>query len=212
MVKGLMIKLMATVCAFFLCVGAASAYATWIYPEAPSKGMGQVGIQLQEFVYKPDEVLPDDGEASAQQKNHLDVVNELLFNSKMGANTKNALTNAIKKEGLLNYLETIQGGNLKHLIDSTDGGKNLGFVMVYVDETQFYAYTFYRLNHTGGERIVVYKTLIKQNSDPTIDVDKNGKMDDWVAYSSLSGTAEATVLSGNQYTIIVDTWQAGVAS
>ena len=84
--------------------------------------------------------------------------------------------------------------------------------MEYVDETQFYAYTFYRLNQTGGERIVVYKTLIKQNSDPTIDVDKDGKMDDWVAYSSLSGSAEATVLSGNQYTIIVDTWRAGVAS
>ncbi len=57
MVKELMIKLMATVCAFFLCVGAASAYATWIYPDVPSEGIGQVGIQLQEFVYKPKETL-----------------------------------------------------------------------------------------------------------------------------------------------------------
>ena len=84
-------------------------------------------------------------------------------------------------------------------------------ILEYIDETQFYVYTFYRSGHKDGERITVYRTLFKENNDPNVDKDGDGRMDEWIAYSSHSGTAVAKILLGSQFTIINTTWQIGTS-
>lgn len=209
--KRVMLKIMATICAFLLCTGVAGVYAMWVYPSSKAELSAQpLSLGMEVFVYAPEEVLPDTEEDTLAQTNHIHIVTELLFNDKMGLNGgKNALENAVEQHGLLHYLENIQGGNLKHLIDVTEGGKNLGFVLEYIDESQFYCYTFYRLNQVAGARIPVYRTLLKSNSDTDVDEDGDGKTDKWIAYSSALGNAVASQLSGSEYTITPSTWVVG---
>ncbi len=212
--KGILMKLMATICAFLLCSGIAGAYALWVYPTSDiEEDTQQVGFGMAEFLYKPEEILPDEEEDSEQQRNHMDIIWELLFNSKMGLNSKkDSLANSVEQHGLLHYLENVQGGNLKHLIDVTDGGKNLGFVLEYIDETQFYGYTFYRIDQELGVRITVYRTLFMINNDKSVDENDDGKMDEWIAHSSIQGTAISAELSGYQCTILNTSWVSTMGS
>lgn len=208
MARGCISKIIAAFIVFIsLSVG--GTYALWLYGYSATPSLSDKYVGVGEFYYAPEEVLPDTPEDDKNQVNHMDIIWELLFNRKMGLNCKDALGNAVDKARLLEYLETIQGGNLKHLIDSTDGGRNLGFVLVYEDDDSFYAYTFYRLNLKSGSRVEVYKTFFETNSDSSIDVNKDGNMDEWIASKSILGNAVAQSYSGSQYTIEPNTWVAG---
>ena len=113
----------------------------------------------------------------------------------------------IEEHGLLHYLENVQGGNLKHLIDVTDGGKNLGFSLEYIDEENFWAYTYYRLQHEEGQEIIVYRTLFSRNYDKNYDVNEDKKMDVWKAPTSIMGAAKVTRYSSGQFKVLVETWR-----
>ena len=211
--KSILMKFMATICTFLFCSGIVGVYAFWSYPLMNEEDTERVELSLTDFLYKPEEVLPDEEEDSELQRNHMDIIWELLFNSKMGLNSKkDSLADSVEQHGLLHYLENVQGGNLKHLIDVTDGGKNLGFVLEYIDETQFYGYTFYRIDQELGTRITVYRTLFMINNDKSVDVNDDGKMDEWIAHSSIQGTAFSAKLSGNQCTILNTSWVSTMSS
>ena len=126
-----------------------------------------------------------------------------------------AIDSAVEKNTTLHYVETIQGGNLKHLIDVSEGGKNLGFVLEYVDEESFYGYSFYRINQENRSYIQVFKTLYAINTDPKLDVNNDKKTDVWCAVSSQRGYA--MVIKGlkhmESYECSVDptTWYAATA-
>lgn len=55
--KSVMLKIMATLCAFLFFMGIAGAYAVWIYPGDPLPSEQKVDIGLEEFVYAPKEIL-----------------------------------------------------------------------------------------------------------------------------------------------------------
>lgn len=54
--KGIMVKIMATVCAFLFFAGIAGAYARWIYPDELQAGSEQVNFEMGSFVYEPEGV------------------------------------------------------------------------------------------------------------------------------------------------------------
>ena len=192
----------------------AGVSATFEYFDAPQTIIANQHIGLAEFPYKPEEVLPDDIIDTAGQSNHMDVIYELLFNSKMGMNSSKGgnMASNIENKGLLNYLDHVTGGQLKHLIDVSAGGKNLGFSLEYLSETRYYAYTYYRYDYDKGEMIVAYRTLFEKNTDSKIDENNDGKMDAWVASASVKGTATAVEYERDkagvmQFQIQVDTWK-----
>ena len=166
--------------------------ASFNYMDKPDEATTNKSLGVAQFEYAPAEVLPDTPEDTVHQSNHLAVIYELLFNSKMGVNGGgSSLPGQVEDKGLLPYLEKITGGNLKHLIDVSEGGQNLGFDLEYINDNSFYAYTYYRYGHTHGETIVVYRTLIERNTDQNLDEDDNGRMDKWKASVSVKGWAPA---------------------
>lgn len=199
-------KLFASVLALVSFSIGGGVYATWEYFFPAEPRQEEVRMGLNEFVWAPEEVLPDD---TANQSSHMAVIQELLFNNKVGLNgSKTALEEAVEKKGLLSYLDNIQGSNLKHFILDTNGGQKLGFMFEYVNENTFYAYTFYRLELDPGDKVAVYKTIFERNTDASVDKNEDGKMDKWVASGSISGHAVVELLpySNEDYGIDVKTW------
>jgi hypothetical protein len=177
----------------FLMVGTvAGVAATFTYIDNPVSVIANQNFGVAQFEYAPEEVLPDTPEDTVNQSNHHAVIHELLFNNKMGLNGGGtSVPSQVEKYGLLPYLQNITGGNLKHLIDVSEGGKNLGFDLEYINDDSFYAYSYYRYDHTHGETIVAYRTLIEKNTDPNYDHDGDGRMDKWKASTSVQGWAPA---------------------
>ena len=76
--KSLMMKIMATVCALFLCTGAAGVYAAWIYPSPDLEEHPEnVQMQMGEFIWDAEEVLPGE-EEDANHENHIAFLETLL--------------------------------------------------------------------------------------------------------------------------------------
>lgn len=177
----------------FLTMGTmASVVATFNYRESLQDATTSKGFGVAQFEYAPAQVLPDTPEDTVNQVNHLAVIYELLYNDKMGLNGGGtSLPSQVEKYGVLPYLQSITGGNLKHLIDVSEGGQNLGFDLEYINDDSFYAYSYYRYDHTHGETIVAYRTLVKKNTDASVDGDGDGRMDKWTAAASVKGWAPA---------------------
>ena len=179
----------------FLTMGTmASVVATFNYRESLQDATTSKGFGVAQFEYAPAQVLPDTPEDTVNQVNHLAVIYELLFNSKMGVNAGGgkSVPSEVKSYKVLAYLQKgLSGGNLKHLIDVSEGGQNLGFDLEYINDDSFYAYSYYRYGHTHGKTIVVYRTLIEKNTDRNLDEDDNGRMDNWKASASVKGWAPA---------------------
>ncbi len=170
----------------------AGVSAAFIYVTNPENVMANQHLGVAQFEYEPEEVLPDTPEDTVHQTNHNAVVYELLFNNNMGLNDGGKfLPDEVEEHGLLPYLQKVQGGNLKHLIDASEGGKNLGFDLEYINDDSFYAYSYYRYDHTHEEIIVAYRTLIERNTDSSVDQDGDGRMDKWKASASVKGWAPA---------------------
>ena len=67
--KSILMKFMATICTFLFCSGIAGVYAFWSYPLMNEEDTERVELGLTDFLYKPEEVLPDEEEDSEQQRN-----------------------------------------------------------------------------------------------------------------------------------------------
>ncbi len=170
----------------------AGVMASFNYMDKPDEATANKNFGIAQFEYEPEQVLPDTPEDTVNQSNHLAVIYELLFNNNMGLNDGGkSLPDEVEEHGLLPYLQKVQGGNLKHLIDVSEGGQNLGFDLEYINDNSFYAYTYYRYGHTHGKTIVVYRTLIERNTDSSVDQDGDGRMDKWKASASVKGWAPA---------------------
>ena len=192
-------------------------YAIWKYAAYADPQSENLTVGLMEFSWAPEEVLPDDEEDTDQDINHMAIMDEILFNSKMGLNMKvGAINNAVEAAGELHYVESISGGNLKHLIDVSEGGKNIGFAFKHIDDNSFYCYSFYRIDHPAGVTITVYRTLYAVNTDPTLDVNEDGRVDKWCMVSSQRGTAETIKglkhMESYECSIDPETWQPSLAT
>lgn len=166
-----MVKLL-PLCLILISIGVPSVYATWKYCySGPGAVEDSFGCTVGVFDYPPEEVVPDDEEASTLGQNHLDLLQMLL-------NEKDYGLNATKKPIIHKYLENpgdviycsqnVQGGNLKHLlIDSVDSANALYFVVTKISDTEYHAFTFKYSDiktYPVGDEIEVYKTVLTKES------------------------------------------------
>lgn len=162
--KKLLVIIMA--CSMLFSVG--GVFATWQFAEeAPDTVNKSQGIYLSEFVWAPEEILPD----VTPGQNYLDLYQSILENVKGGLNSsKDTLENAVLRDndGLLHSSQNVQGGNLSHLF-ITNATKELDFIVQYVTDSEFLVYMYKNADAengaTGVTQIAVYKTIfIKSNN------------------------------------------------
>ena len=142
-----------------------------------------------------------------------DYIYAFLNNSKgYGLNNTNKkgteVYNNLKNYQILYAHDNIQGGNLKHLVESVNSVSTsaLTFIYDYENETKIILYTYedkYADSSHSGETITVYKTIFER--EPV----GNG-YSEWGATSTESGKAvikSITTASGTKvYSIAVNDW------
>ena len=143
-------------------------FAAWFFAEESPESVNQSkGITISEFVWKPEEILPD----ITPGQNYLDLHKSILENVKGGLNSsKDTLEKAVLKDddGLLHSSQNVQGGNLTHLF-ITQATHELDFIVKYVSDNEFWVFMYEDAKATNGSagttKISVYKTFyIKTNN------------------------------------------------
>ena len=199
----LLIALVCTVSAFTF-----SASAQWFYHD-PTIMFNQdvdTNVNLVEFEYTPDEVLPG-GSANDQEvivgNNHMMLIKNIVDHVTYGLNatSKPIVRELLEKGANVVYSnQSVSGGNLKHMLLNDSSMEALDFAVKYETSSFYTAYTFaskYLSSSYIGTTIEVYKTDL---------VYENGK---WVAKRSYLGTAKvARVTGGNKQIVNIDvsTW------
>ena len=183
-----MVKAVSVVIMVVLMMAAAvpGVFAVWRYSLlVPDDADQSMGSEISIFEYPPEEIVPDDEEASQLGQNHWDLIQKILWEASYGLNaTKEPIIhNRLNQVGDVLYCsETVQGGNLKHLmIDSLSSASALYFVIEYVSDTEYNTYTFLNydmISNSIGTEIEVYKTIMR----------KDGK--EWGAPTSFFGYAK----------------------
>lgn len=162
--KKLLVLIMA--CSMLFSVG--GVFATWQFAEEkPDIINKSQGLHLSEFVWAPEEILPD----VTPGQNYLDLYQSILENVKGGLNSsKDTLEDAVLRDenGLLHSSQNVQGGNLSHLF-ITNATRELDFIVQYVTDSEFWVYMYKNADaetgSTGVTQIAVYKTIfIKSNN------------------------------------------------
>ena len=174
------------------------AYATWIFAEEPAVSkQDSNSIILSEFVWAPEEILPD----VTPGQNYLDLYESILNNNKGGLNSsKDTLENALFKddEGLLHGDENVSGGNLKHLF-VTSASRELDFIAQRISNTEIHVYMYQASQAKGGAvgvtKINVYMTIYLSDGE------------DWEGAEAQLGTAIVQYMpNSNIIAIDVGTW------
>ncbi len=144
------------------CASISGVFATWFFAEeTPTPVTKAENIGISEFVWKPEEILPD----VTPSQNYLDLHQSILENMKGGLNSsKDTLENAVLRDsdGLLHSSQNVQGGNLSHLFITSES-KELDFIVEYVSDNEFLVYMYESAKAENGAagvtRIAVYKTI-----------------------------------------------------
>ena len=164
-------KLMIFIFAIVLILSVTFVYARWQFVSTPPASQSAIlDVSLGEFLYRPEEVLPDDDEAD-KDLNHLSLVGRVLDDMTYGLNngSKPIIHNVLNDTGYL-YCEqhTTQGQIKKLLLDGTDS-ENVRFVIAKISDTEYHIYTYNdgecddaNLNST---EIVTYKTYLIKGTD-----------------------------------------------
>lgn len=143
-------------------------YATWQFAEElPESVNNTQSINLSEFVWAPEEILPD----VTPGQNYLDLHKSILENVKGGLNSsKDTLENAVLKDndGLLHSSQNVQGGNLSHLF-ITNATRELDFIVEYVTDNEFLVFMYKNADAVAGAigttQIQVYKTIYAKTNN-----------------------------------------------
>lgn len=154
-----------------------SVWADWQYTNGTVAEVGgSFDFAMTEWLFKSDEVLPDE---VAMGQSHLDLLSGVLgenrnTNKNHSLNGKDSLENAVKKNGTLYWFQNVQGTNLKHVF-TTEASKEVEFVMQYIPESgEIYLYTYHSddLYHVGlnGTPIQVYLTILVEENDEWNDL------------------------------------------
>ena len=142
---------MAIVCS--LCLVVSGVYAVWTYcnPKVDSV-WGEFGVGISEFIYKPEEILPDE-EQNEFKENHVYLIQNVLDHVQYGINSndKTVIHDYLKNYGVLFGAQNVSGGNLKHILAS-DGSVAGGvqFAMEKISDTVYYTYTFSQSDINGS--------------------------------------------------------------
>ena len=156
-----------------LTVAVPGVFAYWRYSlNDPDDNVNGIVADMGIFSYPPEEILPDDEEASDLGINHWDLIQKILHEPSYGLNaTKKPIIHTyLTQPGAVVYCsQHTTGGNLKHLmIDSLSSAQALYFVITEISDTEYHTFTFtYRdaTDNPVGTEIVVYKTIMVKGDD-----------------------------------------------
>ena len=203
-----MLKIKYGVCALLLAIIAVftlivpKVYAMWQYAQGDSlDAQLNAGITYIDFEYKPEDVLPGDKESTELHTNHYNLIMSIVNHVDYGLNaSKKPIIRELLLEnhGVVYGDQSVSGGNLKHMLLNTSDVNALMYVVEYVNDTHFVAYTFVENQLTSsnvGNYIQVYKTLL---------VKENNK---WSATLSYEGRAKVFRPGVVSYSIDVTTWE-----
>ena len=177
-------------------------YATFKYAQTgPDDVAISIPIELVEFYYKPEEVLPSGGNATQLHENHFNLVKNIVDHIDYGLNaTKKPLIRKLLEDGagVVYSNQNVSGGNLKHMMLDSSDVENLMFAVEYVSDTEYNAYTFSGNDadyDTLDQYITVYKTQIIK-----------GENNKWVAERSFMGKAQVFRAHSDGISVNVKTW------
>ncbi len=182
------------VMAIVLILSVAGVSATWKYAiGTPQSVLELLGITLDEFNYKVEEILPGT-EEDKSKSNHLLIIENLLEHDDRGLNQdpKQVIENAMKSQDIL-YCEvnSISGGNLKKLFLDGTNSANVRFMIVKASATEFDVYT-YSANPVeeevyGVTEIVTYKTVLTYGAH--VDEETGKTVTEWYVFDCHPGYA-----------------------
>ena len=186
----------------FAIITTTGVFAAWHYATSFAYGDNEnANISIIEFKYNPEEVLPSDKEDTELHLNHYNLINSIVNHIDYGlnANKKPIIRNLLLDEhGVVYGNQSVSGGNLKHMLLNTSDVNALMFVVEYVSDTEFNAYTFIEREASSsnvGNYIQVYKTIIVKEST-------------WKAMLSYEGRAKVFRPGVVSYSIDVTTWES----
>lgn len=191
-------------------ISTGSILANWYYfpLSEPETVQNQAQPEIGEFYYKPEEVLPGGGVVPEIGKNHLDLLQLILYENDKGyglnINKKPVVHNYLNKVGDIIYCDqNVSGGHLKFMLDKNATVNKLFFCITYVSETEYIAYTFSYSEMMSAilyeTKIVVYKTTLRK---------ENGVWDDVLSAGGYA-TVESVSLADCGRSIDVDSWHIG---
>ena len=181
----------------FTCLG---VYATWTYNAFIDDAETPIIPIVKEFEYRPEEVLPGDKEDTKLHENHYNLLTSIVSHVDYGLNaSKKPIIRELLLDGhgVVYGDQNVSGGNLKHMLLNTSDVNALMFVVEYVSDTEFNAYTFVDKEANSdsvGQYIQVYKTVIKKNTK-------------WESTLSYEGRAKVFRPGIVSYSIDVKTWE-----
>ena len=196
-------KYLVLLLALLLIASVSGVFAVWRYANGPvGSQFDNIGLILSEFVWAPEEILPED---ESLGEDYLQLLDSILNNNKMGLNSGKGDTfeDSVRQHVVLHWDQNIQGGNLKHLKDFLTGGaRELDYVMYYISDTEFHVYMFENDDVDQGTlnvtQIKVYKTIL---------IYENGK---WVGKESQLGYATLKYVPNSRHVGIIPTeWVRG---
>ncbi len=200
-------------CLLFVLSFGKGVLAAWQYAELPLYPLrGDLSpLSLNNFTWKPEDILPGGGSNGGEDieqggsesidkvgENYFTLTQSVIWHTKMGLNgDKDALEDAVQSYKVIYDDHNLQGGNMKHLF-TTNESRALGFVIVYVSETEFHMYMYEddRLSNAipGTTPILVYKNVITYDATA----------DEWTAIQAQVGTAIVTHVPGSETRRTVD--------
>ena len=199
------VSLLSLIVSLLLFVGVGGIYASWTYASSFVEDLNTyVGVDLLEFEFAPEEILPDDEEADQAGENHVALINNVVDHITYGLNsTSKPIVNDLLQSGtaLVYSQQNVQGGNLKHLLLDDANVEKLDFVVEYVSDTEYACYTFSSsmlTSSNSGKSMQAYKTKI---------VYENGKWDAVLSYEGKATIARVTVKNSSFMSILVSSWE-----
>ena len=161
--------------------------AIWHYAGGGVEGRSvQQNLMIEDFYYA--ENVPDDNK---EELSHNALLMKIISDVDGLNNPNSLLSQAVRKRFDNNYdtvssNQQVSGGNLKNTFSNIEGFENVGFLIVYVEEDEYYIYTYdNRDTQSTGKTIDTYLTHIHKSSDGV-----------WYLAGGYEGTAETCVYDG----------------
>ena len=175
-------------------------FAEWVYYALAETGSDYVGANMVELYYP--ENVPNDEE---EEISHNALLLKVISGDEGLNNPESLLSNALSSRLDDNYDDVssnqqVSGGNLRNVFASTEGFENVGFLVYFYSETEYYIFTYDNRDTSSlGKKIEVYKTIA---------VYQDGE---WVLKGGYEGTAITVEYDGKtngpyKNTIAFNSW------
>ncbi|MBR2454308.1 MAG: hypothetical protein IKB35_04830 [Clostridia bacterium] len=193
-------------------ISTGGVYATWRFAaDSPHEQQVDVGITLDVFDYKPEEVLPGgELEEAPLGENHFALIDLILNESNKGYGLNYSpsvlLHEYLEDQRVVFCNQKVSGGNLKFILDTKNNTHGLYYCIEKISDTEYYAYTFSEgeLATASGSsvEILAYRTIL-------VKTDKWRATTSYIGHASVKSLREFGVSAASNsivYSIDVTTW------